>query len=284
MLSVELGPLSFPLTHLLLVGAFGVALCVGAFIGRRDELSVGGPLSDILLVSVLSARVGFVVLYFEYYQNDLLGMFDIRDGGFHVPSGLAGCALVAGYQFWRRPSLRQPLGIALIIGVMTWALPYGLLQVMANQGAGVPEVTVETPEGRKLALPSLHKGRPMVVNLWASWCPPCVREMPVLESAQSSYPEIDFVFVNQRESAATVAHFLKEQSLALDNVVLDHKGRVASGTGNHGLPATLFYDASGRLVERHRGELSEATLARGMGSFAEQYRITELPTDNGDDE
>jgi len=110
-------------------------------------------------------------------------------------------------------------------------------------------------------------GRPMVVNLWASWCPPCVREMPVLEEAQETQKDIAFVFVNQGEGPPTVNSFLDEHGLTLRNVVLDRRREVASNTGNQGLPTTLFYNASGQLVTTHYGELSSATLADNLSEF-----------------
>src|SRR5690606_40886240 len=55
-------------------------------------------------------------------------------------------------------------------------------------------------EGGEVRLPTFI-GQPTVVNLWATWCPPCRREMPVLRDAQQRYPDIAFIFANQGESA-----------------------------------------------------------------------------------
>lgn len=274
MSSIALGPISLPVGQALMMVAFGVALFAGAVAGRRNHVKVGGPLMDILLWSLLCARAGFVVLYFEHYQGDLLGMIDIRDGGFHLLSGLAGGFIATAWQIWRHPGMRQPLGIAVVAGVLAWALPFGLIRLMQVQGQSVPDVTLESRQGESRPLKTMADGRPMVVNLWASWCPPCVREMPVLEEAQKTHDDIAFVFVNQGEDAATVKHFLNEHDLTLRNVVLDGPQKLAANTGSQGLPTTLFYNASGQLVEAHHGGLSRATLADNL---------TEFGIDTGDD-
>lgn len=49
-----------------------------------------------------------------------------------------------------------------------------------------------------------YLGKPTVINLWASWCPPCRREMPVLSEAQKKYPNVKLIFINQNEDAVTV--------------------------------------------------------------------------------
>lgn len=273
MSSIAMGPLSLSIAQVLMLVAFGVALFAGAVAGRREQVSVGGPLTDILLWSLVCARIGFVVLYFDHYRDDPLGMIDIRDGGFHLVSGLSGCVIATAWQLWRHPRVRQALGIAVTIGVLVWALPWGLIKLMQVQGQGIPDVAVESRDGEARALETMADGRPMVVNLWASWCPPCVREMPVLEQAQKTHDDIAFVFVNQGEGTPTINGFLDEHDLTLRNVVLDRQREVASNTGSQGLPTTLFYNASGQLMTVHHGELSSATLADNLTEFA---------TDTGD--
>ncbi|MGM0450598.1 MAG: prolipoprotein diacylglyceryl transferase family protein [Pseudomonadota bacterium] len=267
MSSIAVGPLSLPIAQVLMIVAFAVALFAGAVAGHREQVSAGGPLTDILLWSLVCARLGFVVLYFDHYRADLWGMIDIRDGGFHLVSGLIGGAVATAWQLWRHPRVRHALGIAVTIGVLVWALPWGLIKLMQAQGQGIPDVVVESRDGADRPLEALADGRPMVVNLWASWCPPCVREMPVLEEAQETHGDVAFVFVNQGEGPPTVNSFLEEQDLTLRNVVLDRRREVATNTGSQGLPTTLFYDASGQLATVHHGELSSATLADNLSEF-----------------
>ncbi|HSC87855.1 MAG TPA: TlpA disulfide reductase family protein, partial [Polyangiaceae bacterium] len=101
-------------------------------------------------------------------------------------------------------------------------------------------------------------------NLWATWCPPCQRELPLLQRAQLANPDIEFVFLNEGEAGPLVAEFLGSRGLPLRNVLLDIKGQAGAEYGGGALPTTLLFDAQGRLVRTHVGELSSGTLAESI--------------------
>lgn len=267
MLSVGVGPVSLSIEHVLLILAFGVALLVGAIAGRKQKTPVAGSLADIFLVALVSARIGFVVRYFEHYQNDWLGMVDIRDGGFDVITGVLIALVFTGYRMWRQSTLRKPLSAALIAGAMTWGITFGAIALIHQQTSGLPDVELAELNGQPASLAAVADGKPLVVNLWATWCPPCIREMPVLETAQQNYTDIRFVFANQGEHAETIRRFLEKQSLNLDHVVSDQTGSFGQVVGSHGLPTTLFYSADGQLLDSHMGELSRATLVEKLERF-----------------
>ena len=117
-------------------------------------------------------------------------------------------------------------------------------------------------DGETTTLAVLADGRPMVVNLWATWCPPCRREMPMLAAAQQRERSVSFVFANQGGNRATVARYLAASQLALANITLDRYNELGSVAGSGMLPATLFYDGSGRLIDTYLGELTAATLEK----------------------
>jgi len=128
-------------------------------------------------------------------------------------------------------------------------------------------------DGAPATMPAFH-GKPTVINLWASWCPPCRREMPAFAAAQAANPDVNFVFLNQAEAAQDVAQFLDKHAPALRNVLIDPAGEASRKFSNRGLPATLFLDAEGRLVDLRVGELSTASLAQRLESIR--------ATDSGD--
>ncbi|MGC8119566.1 prolipoprotein diacylglyceryl transferase family protein [Marinobacter sp. VGCF2001] len=271
MLSVGVGPLSLSIGHLLLVLAFVVALITGAITGRKEKTPVAGTLADIFLVAMVSARIGFVVRYFGEYQGDWLGMLDIRDGGFDMITGLTAALAFTSYLMWKRIAIRRALGIAVAAGLITWAGTSGIIALINQQAQGLPEVALTDLNERPVDLASLAGNRPTVVNLWATWCPPCIREMPVLEEAQQRYPQVNFVFANQGEHPATIRKFLMAQNLALSHVLSDRQNRFGRVVGSHGLPTTLFYNARGNLVDTHMGELSRASLTRSLERFDAQF-------------
>ena len=267
MLSVNVGPLALPLGQALLIIAFTISLFVGAAVGRKSRIPIAGPLSDIFLAAMLAARIGFVIRYFDHYQSDLLGVIDIRDGGFDMITGLAGALVILSWKLWRRPSLRCPLGSAVAAGLLTWGTVSLLIILMESQSREVPDSPFVQLDGRSTTLSQVADGKPMVVNLWASWCPPCIREMPVLEQAQKDNPDITFVFVNQGEQPETIVHFLNQHNLTLNNVLTDTRSSLGRTTGSQALPTSLFYDAQGRQVNAHLGELSAASLAHNLERF-----------------
>lgn len=175
--------------------------------------------------------------------------------------------LAALYRGWRRPGLRRPLGFGVVSGVAFWLLATLSLNIY-EQGTRLPEISLRNAAGETVKL-SDYQGGPLVINLWATWCPPCRREMPVLENAQQQRPDLTFLFVNQAESMQSVATFLETQGLSLNNVLFDRGGRLGQAVGSMALPTTLFYSPDGRLLSSHLGELSNASLARALESFGE---------------
>lgn len=98
-----------------------------------------------------------------------------------------------------------------------------------------------------------------MVNLWATWCLPCVREMPTRHHAQIDRPGVNFVFLNQGEPAYTVGAWLQARKLPVRNVLVDGDRQAGAAFKQRALPATLFFDAKDRLVSTRTGELSAAT-------------------------
>ena len=119
-----------------------------------------------------------------------------------------------------------------------------------------------------------YTGRPVVLNLWASWCHPCRRELPIFEQAQARYPAIDFVMINQGESAQKVRTFLESQHLKLKNVLLDPASRTMRIEGSQGIPITLLFNEKGHLVDTHQGELTMTDLKNSVSHHLSKFQQT----------
>ncbi|RFF27715.1 MULTISPECIES: TlpA disulfide reductase family protein [unclassified Wenzhouxiangella] len=267
MATLDIGPLALPMSRALILAAGIVALLVGAVLGQNKQESVTDSVFFVLFAGILSARAAFVLSYWEQYRSDLIGIIDIRDGGFDPIIGLIGALVLLGWQLWHQPAIRRALSGAAAAGLLTWfagALLTGLIQPPAPT---IPDTALTRLDTRMTTLPQLADGKPTVVNLWASWCPPCVREMPVLEKAQQENPDITFVFVNQGEQPETIQRFLARHGLSLGNVVTDTGASIGRSTGNRALPTTLFYNSQGKQVNTHLGELSAASLTHNLERF-----------------
>lgn len=154
----------------------------------------------------------------------------------------------------RTPWWRKPWAVGLAVGVLVLAGMFFALRLMDNATLPVAELT--TLDGKVTDLTTLAAGKPIVVNLWATWCPPCRLELPFLSAAQRQEPGIVFVFVDQGEDAVIVGRHLSGVHLDLANVMLDTGGKLGREIGSTGLPITLFYDASGQMVDSRVGALS----------------------------
>lgn len=262
MLTINIGPLALSTAHVLLLLSLLLATVTGWYIGRRSAVNPEKQLFRLLLVALLAARVAFVAAYFEHYREQPWQALDIRDGGFIAWPGLLAALLLGTWLAWRTPTIRKSLASALAVGVLSWGLGSLALHGL-EQGTRLPELSFRDSQGATVELED-YVGKPLVVNLWATWCPPCRREMPVLAEAQRDNPELTILFVNQGEGQDVVNQYLQAEALELDNVLLDSGGRLGQHVGSMALPSTLFYDAEGRQVGSHLGELSRASLARAL--------------------
>jgi thiol-disulfide isomerase/thioredoxin len=262
MTELSIGPLAFSPALLVAAGAVMLGLLVGSRVAARQDSTVERPLWLVLLSAVLAARAAFVARYWTFYAEAPAHILDLRDGGFKPAIGIAGGLALAAWLAWRDRPRRKALLAGALAGSLAWSAGTAAL-AMARPQLVLPELSLSDAEGRDLPLRGFA-GRPLVVNLWATWCPPCRREMPELAKAQRAYKDVSFLFVNQGESADAIGSYLREQGLQLDNVLLDRTNRLGNASGSPGLPTTLFFDAEGRLVERRLGQLSAATLAQGI--------------------
>ena len=258
MLTVNLGPFPLSVAAILVIVALLVAAWAGRLAGRSQQISISNILIDMLVAAILVSRIAFVAVWFDTYRSSPWSIFDIRDGGFILWVGLLAALLVAAWRSWRRVPVRKPLSIGLAAGALAWAMMFGAISQLNN--TMLPNVSLMTLAGEPVDLVMLAAGKPMVINLWASWCPPCRREMPVLAAAQKQEKEFLFVFANQGEDGTTAQNYLTGARLDIVNVLLDPGTDFGHEAGSTALPTTLFYDAKGRLVNSALGELSVASL------------------------
>jgi thiol-disulfide isomerase/thioredoxin len=127
----------------------------------------------------------------------------------------------------------------------------------------MPDVALENIKGGRTPL-TAFTGKPVVVNLWASWCPPCRREMPMMAEIAGNRKDVTFLFVNQGEKRTTVEGYLTNEKLTLPNVMLDSRMDVPRHYTTPGLPVTLFIGAEGKLRSVHVGEISREALAAAI--------------------
>jgi cytochrome c biogenesis protein CcmG/thiol:disulfide interchange protein DsbE len=112
------------------------------------------------------------------------------------------------------------------------------------------------------------RGRPVVVNFWATWCPPCVREFPLLRKAAAAHRDdrLAVVGVLSRDNAAAARDFVRAHGASWP-VGLDPAGDTAAAWGAVGLPHTWFIRPDGTLASHQLGELTKASLDRQLAEI-----------------
>lgn len=259
-MAITLGPLVISLPRLLLLLGVIAGLVTAHFLRKRDGVEREGLLWLAMLAGFVVARLVYVGLHFAHYAKHPLETLYIWQGGFEPFSGAA-ATLLAAFLLARRKKLAPNKLLAPVLaGLLVWGVSSWMLHALqAAHERTLPDLALQTLAGEPMLL-SDYRGEPIVLNVWATWCPPCRREMPVLEDAANKNPGVTFLFINQGEARADVQAWLASQELDLEHVLLDVFSRSGTELGARGLPTTLFFDAEGRLVDTHVGEISTPRL------------------------
>ena len=270
MLSISLGPIAVPVAPmLLLLAVWGASWFASRLASRQGQGANLGATASAAGTAVLgaagfgllAARLAHLALYADLYLASPGSTLDVRDGGWHAPAGVAAGMAWLAWRSLRAPLLRRPLAGAALAGSVFWLLATMAIGTRDSPPMPASVLLTALDSGMPTDLRRAAAGRPVVVNLWASWCGPCQEEMPVLATAQRLEPDIGFLFINQGEADAAVRGYLARMGLPLHSVLLDARSELGPAVGSQGLPTTLFYDARGRLIDAHFGVLNAPALA-----------------------
>ena len=189
------------------------------------------------------------------------GVPDVGSG--FPPSLLAGLSaqglheLASGGDGWGAPEVLQAL--------LTIAQP----QQPAPGGGGIaPGFELATTDGRTLGLADLA-GEPAVINFWATYCPPCKAEMPLLQQQVGRQAGVQLVLINEGDSAQAARAFLESVGIH-QAALLDSDLASGRAYGVTALPMTVFLRADGTISGRQIGQLSEGVLAAQLSNLGTQ--------------
>ncbi len=152
-------------------------------------------------------------------------------------------------------------------------------------GSDAPDVTLTRENGAPLAITSF-RGTPTLVNLWATWCAPCIAELPALDRlAKDRGYDLNVVAVSQDIGGwDKIRPFLEENPLGTLTVLADSSGALSQALGAAGLPLTILYDAEGKEVWRVNGPrewdqpggMPPARMAAAMAGETEMRVATDI--------
>lgn len=174
---------------------------------------------------------------------------------------------------------RWPLGLLSLIlvgivgvGILAFgnATPGGTTTSIPQLGATVPtgdqatNFAIDLLDGGTFILSDeLAGGHPVILNLWASWCTPCREEMPALDAASKSHPEVSFIGVAVEDDPIAAEEFATEVAVGY-RLAVDDTGNVANAYPSPGLPTTFLITPDGRIARVLYGGLTEEKVDRAI--------------------
>lgn len=209
-------------------------------------------------------------------SDNLLALYRTRFSGLPFAAGCVTAIHAAGQEepmdplegavkFLKREG-RKIVALLVLAGVGAWLLTRPA-KVAVNPNLK-NEFALQDLDGREVKLSDFLGSRVVVLDFFATWCPPCRASLPVLNELKGKYSgSVEFFSVDLKESAETVRDFMASQGLSL-HVLLDLEGAVARQYGVQGIPAMFVIDKKGEIVRKFVGW--------GGGSGAELEEVLNL--------
>lgn len=149
-------------------------------------------------------------------------------------------------------------GVIGLKGFMNNTLPSGNTASLANRPA--PDFQIEFFSGENVRLGDFEGKKPVIINLWASWCPPCREEATTLAKVASRFEDkVKFIGVVTNDSRENAEAFMNEFDITYDNGI-DMGGAIAAKYRITGIPETFFIDIDGTITDHWIGAIDEQTL------------------------
>lgn len=134
----------------------------------------------------------------------------------------------------------------------------GPIEPASQPGGRAPAFSLMATDGTRVSLGSLA-GKPLVINFWATYCPPCKAEMPMLQRVMAAHTSAQLVLVNEGDNPEAAAGFLRSLGVTSQSL-LDSDLAVGHAYGAIALPTTVFVATDGTIAARQVGQLDERVL------------------------
>ncbi len=199
-----------------------------------------GPWRSVILPLLVVAAIVAAIWWLDYRPDSESSVYDARYGPVEMPVGL---------------------------------VPSGM-SVEAKEGSLAPDFLLKELDGGEVRL-SDFRGKAVIVNLWATWCGPCKKEMPQFVAAYDRYQDdgLEIIAINLQESQSIIQPFVDDFGMEFP-VALDRRGSVSDKYRILGLPTTYFIDRQGVIRSVFRGPFLERLEGEQVQGAIEQDELT----------
>ena len=253
-----LGPLMINAHTIIFLICLGLFFVIGSKVDRNNNVQEKSLSYEwvVLITGIIIGRGVFVFRHLEYYKSEPWSALNLFDRDFSLWGSIAG-ALIATliYKFCQNISftittMRLGLIMGLTIAFIGSMSAYDRIRNDVYFTHNAVEQNVD-----------ISANRPRVINYWATWCPPCVKEMPrLIEAAKTYSNEVEFTFVNQFQRPHEIRAFEMRYEFEIPNLIINDGSDPDLKDFGQGLPTTLFLDQNGKVIYQHVGEISNALL------------------------
>lgn len=279
---ISLGPFLIVTRVVVFIVAVVVAIWLASRLARRfrlDEPLVRGIAEGSVLVGLATARLAYVALYWQAFAPQPWTALYLWQPGYLPVAGLAGGALYVLYRLRTQSAGKRLICLraittgfaagATILAGSLLAMHFWSNDGVLRAGDRVPNFKLSSLANETVSLSDLQ-GKGVVLNFWATWCPPCLREMPLLEATWKDYRSRDVAVVGLAlgETPDVVRPFVDSHGITYP-IWTDIGPNVQSAVDSNeifswfasaGLPTTVFIRPDGVIDSVHLGELNRALL------------------------
>jgi len=278
-----LGPLLISTRVLGFVISVLAAIWIASLLAKRAGLDPAWARNTVegsVIAGLITARAAYAALYWTAFSPAPWTVLYFWQPGYLPVAGLAGGTLIVLYRLWKQSPAVRLAGLRVVstgvaVGATILAIILGTMNLAADArvlkaGDAVPDFRLVNLDGKPVSYADL-KGKGVVLNFWATWCPPCRREMPLLESAWRKYGSDNVVIVgiDVGESLGDVRRFIDAQGFSYpiwvepddaEEVEAENTNEMLGWFGSAGLPTTVFIRPDGTIDEVYIGEVNRALL------------------------
>ena len=270
--AISIGPITVPGWLLLYLIGLAVAAAAARFL-RAVDADDRRRVADLVLnagtIWLLAWKLTPILLRPAVTIRDPLSVLSTPGGTIGTVIGLALALASIAANVIRKPPERRvylQLGASVVSGAMAFLLGIAVLGIALSASGDrdrpAPDFAAEDLNGNELTLEQ-YRGRTVILNFWATWCPPCRGEIPDLVDFEEG-DNVVLLSVNQTFSEpgiGAVADFSREFGIDYP-VLLDRTGIISASYGVRGIPTTFVIGPDGRIQERAFGAVSRSWLSR----------------------